>query len=270
MKRKFYKKKEVNMSELQIFKNPEFGQVRMTEINGKPYFFGVDVATALEYARPSKAVSDHCKGVLTQDTFKNSGGYPEKLIPEGDVYRLIVKASEQSTNPNIKEKAERFASWIFDEILPSIRQTGGYITPQAQMLQFLQGMLDEMKRQAAELNEVKEQSSKALETTQNIKDALINTYDNWRDWVKQNVSAIQKGSNMSYQDVYSRMYEELERRAKCRLSIRVDNQRKRMAMAGASKTAVDNYRSIDAIEDDARLKEIFTAIVKEYAVKYVA
>lgn len=250
------------MNELKIFENSKFGQVRIIEKDGKPYFVGSDVAKALGYAIPHKAVQTHCKGVLKWNIPTNGGNQEMLIIPEGDVYRLIVR----SQLPD----AEKFERWVFDEVLPAIRQTGGYITPQAQMLQFLQGMLDEMKRQAVELNEVKEQSSKALETTQNIKDTLINTYDNWRDWVKQNVSAIQKGSNMSYQDVYSRMYEELERRAKCRLSIRVDNQRKRMAMAGASKTAVDNYRSIDAIEDDARLKEIFTAIVKEYAVKYVA
>lgn len=116
------------MSNLQIFKNEVFGEIRTVEIEGKPYFFGVDVATALEYARPSKAVSDHCKGILTQDTIKNNGGYVEKLIPEGDIYRLISKASEQSTNPNIKEKAEKFESWVFDEVLPSIRKHGMYMT----------------------------------------------------------------------------------------------------------------------------------------------
>jgi len=252
----------MRLNQLQVFENSEFGQVRTVVYNGKPYFVAIDVAKALGYSNPYDAVSRHCKGVVKHEVLTNGGKQKVNIIPEGDMYRLITHSELPS--------AERFENWVFDEVLPSIRQTGGYITPQAQMLQFLQGMLDEMKRQAAELNEVKEQSSKALETTQNIKDTLINTYDNWRDWVKQNVSAIQKGSNMSYQDVYSRMYEELERRAKCRLSIRVDNQRKRMAMAGASKTAVDNYRSIDAIEDDARLKEIFTAIVKEYAVKYVA
>lgn len=250
------------MNQLQVFESSEFGQVRIIERDGKPYFVGSDVAKALGYAIPHKAVQTHCKGVLKWNIPTGGGNQEVLVIPEGDVYRLIIKSQLPA--------AEKFERWVFDEVLPTINHTGGYIAPQAQMLQFLQGLLDEMKRQAAELNEVKEQSSKALETTQNIKDTLINTYDNWRDWVKQNVSAIQKGSNMSYQDVYSRMYEELERRAKCRLSIRVDNQRKRMAMAGASKTAVDNYRSIDAIEDDARLKEIFTAIVKEYAVKYVA
>lgn len=111
---------------VQIFNNPEFGQVRTVTINERDYFYGVDVASALAYERPSKAVSDHCKGILTWDTIKNAGGYPEKLILLGDVCRLIVKASEQSQNKVIKEKADKFERWIYDEVLPSIHKTGTY------------------------------------------------------------------------------------------------------------------------------------------------
>ena len=111
---------------IQIFNNPDFGQVRTVTINEKDYFYGVDVATALAYERPSKAVSDHCKGILTWDTIKNAGGYPEKLILIGDVCRLIVKASEQSQNKEIKDKAEKFERWVYDEVLPSIHDNGTY------------------------------------------------------------------------------------------------------------------------------------------------
>ena len=86
------------MNEIQVFENSELGKVRVTMIDGIPYFFGVDIATALLYERPSKAISDNCKGILTKDTFRNKGGYPEKLIPEGDMYRLVVKASTQSND----------------------------------------------------------------------------------------------------------------------------------------------------------------------------
>lgn len=113
--------------EIQNFQNKELGNIRVVMINSIPYFFGVDVATLLLYERPSKAVSDNCKGILTQDTLKNKGGYPEKLITEGDMYRLIVKASTQSNSEEIKNKAEKFESWIFDDILPTIRRTGGYV-----------------------------------------------------------------------------------------------------------------------------------------------
>lgn len=114
------------MQNIQIFNNSEFGTIRTVIVEGKDYFYGVDVAKALMYERPSKAVSDHCKGILTLDTLKNDGGYPEKLIPEGDIYRLTVKASEQNTNKEIKAKAEKFERWIFDEVLPALRRTGTY------------------------------------------------------------------------------------------------------------------------------------------------
>ena len=115
------------MQEVKIFDKPEFGKIRTIVIHSEVLFFGVDVATALNYSRPSKAVTDNCKGVLTEDSIKNGGGYPEKLIKEGDVYRLIVKASEQSNSEKVREKAEEFERWIFDEVLPTIRKTGGYI-----------------------------------------------------------------------------------------------------------------------------------------------
>ena len=114
------------MNNLEIFENPEFGQVRMVEVEGKPFAVGIDVAKALEYANPSKAVLDHCKGV-SKLGIPSAGGVQEtNVIPEGDIYRLISKAADQSKNPVIKEKAERFESWLFDEVLPSIRANGSY------------------------------------------------------------------------------------------------------------------------------------------------
>jgi anti-repressor protein len=50
------------------------------------------------------------------------------MIPESDIYRLIIKAADQSRNPAIKEKASRFEKWIFEDVLPSIRRHGAYIT----------------------------------------------------------------------------------------------------------------------------------------------
>lgn len=114
------------MNEVKIIEKVEFGQIRLIEIGDKNYFIGNDVAKALEYARPYEAVSSHCKGAVSYRVPTN-GGYQEmKIIPEGDVYRLIVKAADQSKNQKIKEKAEAFERWIFDDVLPSIRQNGMY------------------------------------------------------------------------------------------------------------------------------------------------
>ncbi|GIQ61524.1 hypothetical protein PACILC2_00920 [Paenibacillus cisolokensis] len=122
-------------SKPQIFNHPMFGNVRAVELNGKPYFVGVDVARALEYANPSKAVISHCRGITklgiphrqeNQHGFVGESIQETNIIPEGDVYRLIVKAADQSRNQEIRAKAEQFEHWIFEEVLPTIRKTGSY------------------------------------------------------------------------------------------------------------------------------------------------
>ena len=113
------------MNELQIFNNEEFGTIRTAEINGKPYFVASDVATALGYANPRKAVIDHCKGVTKRDTPTSGGKQELSYINEGDVYRLIMRSKLPS--------AEKFESWVVDEVIPSIRKNGGYIANQENM-----------------------------------------------------------------------------------------------------------------------------------------
>ena len=108
------------MNHLQIFNNAEFGQIRTVEIEGKIYFVGKDVANALGYSNPRDAIARHCKGVVKHDSFKE-GGQEVALIPEGDMYRLITHSKLES--------AERFESWVFDEVLPSLRKTGSYEIP---------------------------------------------------------------------------------------------------------------------------------------------
>lgn len=110
------------MSELQIFSSEEFGEIRTVEIEGKPYFAGSDVASALGYAIPHKAVQTHCKGVLKWNIPTKSGNQDALFIPEGDVYRLIMRSKLPA--------AEKFESWVMDEVIPSIRKNGGYIAGQ--------------------------------------------------------------------------------------------------------------------------------------------
>ena len=123
------------MNNLQIFKNAEFGEIRTVEIEGKPYFVGNDIAKALGYVKPQNAISVHCRGALKQGIGVQTGikadGNPAMqtiemlVIPEGDVYRLTVCSK--------LPQAEKFEAWVFDEVLPSIRQNRGYILGQENM-----------------------------------------------------------------------------------------------------------------------------------------
>lgn len=104
---------------LEIFKNEEFGEVRTIMLDNKPYFMASDIAKALGYARPNDAVSRHCRATVKHSTPISGKIQKVNFIPEGDMYRLIAHSKLPS--------AERFESWIFDEVLPTIRRTGGYI-----------------------------------------------------------------------------------------------------------------------------------------------
>lgn len=106
------------MDELQIFENSEFGSVRTIDLNGKTFFIANDVAKALGYKRPADAITAHCKGSVKHRYLTAGGEQEVKVIPEGDIYRLVIKSQLPS--------AEQFEKWIFDEVLPSIRKHGMY------------------------------------------------------------------------------------------------------------------------------------------------
>lgn len=106
------------MNNITIFNNMEFGEIRTLEIDGKPYFCGSDIAKALGYAIPSKAVNTHCKGVSKMEVPTNGGIQQMLFIPEGDLYRLIINSKLPT--------AEKFERWVFDDVLPSIRKHGLY------------------------------------------------------------------------------------------------------------------------------------------------
>lgn len=110
------------MNELQIFNNPEFGEIRTINENGVVLFCGSDVARALGYSRPNEAVATHAKGTVKRRTLTNGGEQEMAFIPESDLYRLIFRSKLPS--------AERFTDWVTAEVLPSIRKNGGYIAQQ--------------------------------------------------------------------------------------------------------------------------------------------
>ena len=106
------------MNELKVFQNSEFGELGVLTIDGKEYFPASQCAAILGYKSPKDAISAHCKGAV-KHRLPTSGGTQEvKYIPEGDLYRLIVRSKLPS--------AEKFERWVFDEVLPELRRTGSY------------------------------------------------------------------------------------------------------------------------------------------------
>lgn len=108
------------MSELQIFKNAEFGSVRTLTINDEPYFVGKDVAEILGYTNPSKALADHVDedDKLNNESLSSLGQRGGWIINESGLYSLILS----SKLPN----AKKFKHWVTSEVLPAIRRHGIY------------------------------------------------------------------------------------------------------------------------------------------------
>lgn len=80
------------MNKIQIFEHELFGTVRTVRTNGKILFCGKDVASALGYSNPTKAVTTHCKGVSKMGIPTKGGKQNLNFIPEGDIYRLVVSS----------------------------------------------------------------------------------------------------------------------------------------------------------------------------------
>lgn len=125
------------MKDLQIFKSQEFGEIQIIEERGKFEFEATGSAKMLGYTNPHDAIQRHCKrgGVAKHEVGVQTGykkdGTPaiqmveKNFIDEGNLYRLITHSKLPS--------AEKFETWVFDEVLPSIRKTGGYIAGEEEL-----------------------------------------------------------------------------------------------------------------------------------------
>ena len=145
------------MSEIQIFKSDAFGRIRTILQDGNILFCGKDVAAALGYTNTKDALSKHCKGVAFRYPLQTPGGTQEaRFITEGDVYRLITHSRLPA--------AEQFESWVFDEVLPSIRKTGSYNVPDLIMekISLLKELQEELNISKAFVAQADEECANAL------------------------------------------------------------------------------------------------------------
>ena len=133
----------------QIFKNAEFGQIRTCMVDGETYFVGKDVASALGYVNPTKAVSVHVdeedRSMSEMDTHQR-GSQMTIIINESGLYSLILSSKLES--------AKRFKRWVTSEVLPAIRQNGRYeLQQQNRVLESRNALLEEINREQRPLTE---------------------------------------------------------------------------------------------------------------------
>lgn len=150
-------------NEIQIFENPEFGTVRTVMVDGEPWFVGKDIAVVLGYGKPTDAVRKHVdqedRGVSKMET--PSGEQTMTIINESGLYSLVLSSKLPT--------AKQFKRWVTNEVLPSIRKHGAYMTKETlteslarpeNLMVILQTLLEEQKKNEALTSKVEQDKPK--------------------------------------------------------------------------------------------------------------
>lgn len=257
--------------DLQMFNNPRFGEVRTIEEGGKVLFCGNDIAKALGYKSPKDAIAAHCKGAVKRrlgvQTGTKADGTPAMqevemtFIPEGDIYRLAARSKLPG--------ADEFERWIFDEVLPSIRKTGGYqakpITTAQMFVMQAQVNLEQEQRIKALENRA-ERTEQTMQQTMDIFAAPSSSPDDWATSLNHQINTIVETFGGNHRKFRGDRYAELELEAGVDLTCRQTRLRNRMRKNGATETECKQVSKLQVIARDRKLRPIFESIVRrEYA-----
>lgn len=198
------------MNDLQIFSNPEFGQVRTVEIDGTPWLVGKDVAVALGYKNPQRAIRDHVededKGMTK--TVTPSGEQEMLIINESGLYSLILSSK--------MPKAKSFKRWVTGEVLPALRKNGVYETVKAQQhIEQLEATNDRLTVAIQSVSQAKDQLAEIID----MRDQFIKIRD------KSKSRFVQAKADYSRDCDSLRQAESLVQRAQNQLDSRIDQLR---------------------------------------------
>lgn len=255
------------MNELQIFKSPEFGQLRTIIKDDEIWFVGKDVASVLGYSNPPKAIRDHVDedDKLTERIVLSGQNREVIIINESGLYSLVLS----SKLPSAKE----FKRWITKEVIPSIRKYGGYIAKPLNQLDILEQSIQIMKEQQRRLEEHDNRLAKIESNIEQIKELEQINASNWRLYFGSVTRKIAKyypclDMENPYQAIRHEFYERLENEAHCNLNIRLKNKKERAYKAGLNKNKIKEINKLDIIEEDARLINSAIAVLKKMSIQY--
>lgn len=259
------------MTDLQIFNSPEFGAIRTIEKDGEPWFVGKDVAEALGYTDPNKAIVMHVdeEDKLNDKTASSLGQRGGWLINESGLYSLVLSSKLPT--------AKQFKRWVTSEVIPSIRKTGSYsvpcdlsrLSPEMQMLKLLTDKAIEnelaQQEQARQLHQVEQK-------VENIRELVGINPNGWREDCRKLIVKIaySMGGNEYIREVNNEVFNLVDKRAGVSLETRLTNKRRRMAEEGVCKSKRDRLSKVDVIAEDKKLIEIYIKVVRELVVKYDA
>ena len=153
------------MTDLQIFNSPEFGAIRTIEKDGEPWFVGKDVAEILGYTNTPKAIKDHIdyEDKLTERIVMSGQSREAILINESGLYSLVLSSKLPT--------AKKFKRWVTNEVIPSIRKHGAYMTPETlekvllspdTLMQLAQNLKDEQEKRKVLETKIEQDKPKVL------------------------------------------------------------------------------------------------------------
>ena len=194
---------------------------------------------------------------FTESTYQNS---QNKIQP---CYLVTKKGCELIANKLTGTKGTIFTAKYVNKF-HDMEQKIINVSTLSPQLQLMQGLLNQMAEQ--------EQRLQGVETfCSNVKEVMAAPIGDWREEMNSHVRKIAKSSGIDYRALYTELYIELEKRAKCDLTKLSANKQNRLTSQGKTKSYIDSEcKKIAVISDNVRLKEIFQSIIKEYLIKYVA
>lgn len=235
------------MNELMVFQNPEFGELRTAERNGETWFCLADICEPLGLETKKVRVRLKQEGVVLADTPTNGGVQSMLFVNEGNLYRAIFQSR--------KPEAERFKDWVTEEVLPSIRKTGGYTAKPMTLTENVAAQAQILLAQEQRLTRIEQRVETALTAIARPGG------DTWVEDMKAAIAGYCKASGLMDTAGRGRLYEMLEREARCDTNARLRCLRQRRKEAGDRYKDYMALTKLDAIALDRKMRVAFEGIV---------
>ena len=259
------------MNELQIFNNPEFGDMRIIELNGEPWFVGRDVASALGYSDTKSAIADHVddedkqiiqRGQFTTLDIPNRG---LTVINESGLYSLVLSSKLPS--------AKKFKRWVTSEVLPALRKHGSYQgrpKSSAEMF-YAQAQINmEVEQRMTELEQANRDVTRKFSETVALFSLPAVSKDEWQAEMNRAINRLCEGYGLNHQTTRGDMYAELENEVGCNLTARQSRLRERLRRNGATAKEANAVTKLTVIAQDAKLRVAFEGIVRRWTAQRLA